>query len=171
MKLTYERIKSKPKVLISLTTLRREEFEQLSEFLENSWRAYIQHYTLEGKPRNRQATIRSNTVLRTAEDRLLFILYHLKGNALQELMAITFEMTQPQVSAWIKILSKLLKDALAKQGFLPVRKAGQLKKVLEKESTIILDAAERAIQRPKDHEVQKEYYSGKKSTIRSKIIW
>ena len=148
---------------MSLTTLRREEFEQLSEFLENPWQEYIQRYTLEGKPRNRPAGIRSNTVLRTAEDRLLFILYHLKGNALQELMAITFEMTQPQVSAWIKILSKLLKEALAEQGFLPVRKAEQLKKILEKETSVILDAAEREIQRPKDNEVQKEYYSGKKN--------
>jgi len=163
MKLTCERIKTKPKVLMSLTTLRREEFEQLSEFLENPWQEYIQRYTLEGKPRNRPAGIRSNTVLRTAEDRLLFILYHLKGNALQELMAITFEMTQPQVSAWIKILSKLLKEALAEQGFLPVRKAEQLKKILEKETSVILDAAEREIQRPKDNEVQKEYYSGKKN--------
>lgn len=155
---------------MSLTTLRREEFEKLSEFLENPWRAYIQRYTLEGKPRNKQAGVRSNRVLRTAEDRLLFILYHLKGNALQELMAITFEMTQPQVSVWIKLLSKLLREALDKQGFLPVRKAEQLKKILEKESTVILDAAEREIQRPKDNEVQKEYYSGKKSIILSKTI-
>lgn len=170
MKLTYNKIKNKPKVLMSVTTLRREEFEQLSEFLENSWRAYIQRYTLEGKPRNKPAGIRSDTVLRTAEDRLLFILYHLKGNALQQLMAITFEMTQPQVSSWIKLLSKLLRQALDKQGFLPVRKAEQLKKVLEKESIVILDAVEREIQRPKDHEVQKEYYSGKKSIILSKTM-
>jgi len=170
MKLTYAQIKNKPKVHQSVTTLRREEFEQLSEFLDNSWRAYIQRYTLEGKPRDRQAAIRSNTVLRTAEDRLLFILYHLKGNVLQELMAITFEMTQPQVSAWIKLLSKLLREALDKQGFLPVRKAEQLKKILEKESTVILDGVEREIQRPKDYEVQKEYYSGKKSITLSRII-
>ncbi len=151
-----------------MTTLRREEFEQLSEFLEKAWREYIGRYTLEGNPRNRNASVRSNTILRTPEDRLLFILYHLKGNVIQELIAITFEMTQPQVSTWIQLVSKLLQKALDKQGFLPVRKAGQLKKVLENEPTVILDASERAIQRPKDHEVQKEYYSGKKSIILSK---
>lgn len=170
MKLTYEQIKNKPKVLQSVTTLRREEFEKLSEFLDNSWRSYIQHYTLEGEPRNRTATLRSNTVLRRAEDRLLFILYHLKGNALQELMAITFEMTQPQVSVWIKLLSKLLREALDKQGFLPVRTAEGLKKKLEQESTVIVDGVEREIQRPKDYEVQKEYFSGKKSVTLSRII-
>ena len=33
---------------------------------------------------------------------------------------------------------------------------------------VIIDATEREIQRPKDYEVQKEYYSGKKNIIRSK---
>jgi hypothetical protein len=168
MKLTYKKIKDKPQVLISLTTLRREEFEALSEFFEQSWQEYIRKYTLEGKPRNRSASVRSNTTLRTAEDRLLFILYHLKGNAIQELIGITFEMTQAQVSLWIKLLSKLLRDSLIKQGYLPKRKVEQLKKALEKESTVLLDATEREIQRPADNEVQKEYYSGKKSVILSK---
>ena len=170
MKLTYEQIKAKPKVLQSVTTLRREEFEKLSEFLDIRWRNYIQRYTLEGKERDRQAAVRSNRVLRTAEDRLLFILYHLKGNVIQELMAITFKMKQPQVSVWIKLLSKLLRDALDKQGFVPARNVEQLKKMLERESTVIVDGVERAIQRPKDHEVQKEYYSGKKSIMLSRIM-
>ena len=169
MKLTYKKIKDKPQVLISLTTLRQEEFEALSEFFEQTWQGYIRQYTLEGKPRNRSASIHTNTTLRTAEDRLLFILYHLKGNAIQQLMGITFEMTQAQVSLWIKLLSKLLRDSLEKQGYLPKRKVEQLKKALEKESTVLLDATEREIQRPKDNEVQKEYYSGKKSVILSKI--
>jgi len=169
MRLTYGSIKNKPKVLISLTTLSRDEFEQLSDFFEQSWQNYNKRFTLEGKFRNRETYLRSNTVLCTADDRLLFILYHLKGNAIQELMAITFKMTQPQVSIWIKLLSKLLRDTLDRQGFLPVRKTEQLKKALENEKIILLDATEREIQRPLDNEVQKEYYSGKKSIILSKI--
>ena len=35
-------------------------------------------------------------------------------------------------------------------------------------TAVIVDATERQIQRPKDNEVQKEYYSGKKRLIRSK---
>jgi len=170
MKLTYKKIKNKPQVLISLTTLRREEFEALSEFFEQSWQRYNKQYTLEGKLRDRKSSIRTNNVLCTADDRLLFILYHLKGNTIQQLMGITFEMTQSQVSLWIKLLSKLLRDTLEGQGYLPNRKVEQLKKVLEQESTILLDATEREIQRPADNEVQKEYYSGKKRVILSKII-
>jgi hypothetical protein len=168
MKLTYEKIKNKPKVLISLTTLRRKEFEELSEFFEERWQNYNKRYTLEGNERNRKTIPRSNTVLRIKEYRLLFILYHLKSNVIQELMAITFKMTQPQVSLWIKLLSKLLRETLDRQGFLPVRKTEQLKKVLENERVILLDATEREIQRPVDNEVQKEYFSGKKRSILSK---
>jgi len=46
MKLTYNKIKDKPEVLISLTTLRREEFEVLSEFFEQSWQEYYQDVIL-----------------------------------------------------------------------------------------------------------------------------
>ena len=169
MSLTYEKIKSKPKVLISLTTLRREEFEKLSDYMEAGWLRYIKIYTLEGEQRQRDASIRKNSVLFRPEDRLLFILYHFKGNVIQELMATTFDMTQPQVSTWIKLLSKLLREALASQGFLPKRKVEDLKKALVGEKTVILDATERLIQRPKDYEVQKEYYSGKKRLIQSRI--
>jgi hypothetical protein len=166
MRLTYQRIKNQPKVLISLTTLKLNEFEVLSQYLEKEWQLYMKHYTLEGKIRNRGASIRVNNVLPLPEDRLLFILYHLKGNPLQELMAITFEMTQPQVSVWIKLLSKLLAAALERQKLLPKRKVEQLKQLLEGEDTVLLDATERQIQRPMDYEVQKEYFSGKKNSCR-----
>jgi len=169
MRLTYKKIKTKPQVLISLTSLRQEEFEDLSWHLEQSWTSYMKQFTLEGKPRNRGASVRTNSVLSTADDRLLFILYHLKGNAIQELIGITFEMTQAQVSLWIKLLSKLLREALERHGYLPTRKVDQLKKMLENESTVLLDATEREIQRPMDDEVQKDYYSGKKSVILSRI--
>ena len=81
------------------------------------------------------------------------MLYHLKGNAIQQLMAIPFEMKQAQISLWITLLSKLLRDALDRQGYLPERKVENLKKILEKESTVLLDATEREIQRPTDNEV------------------
>lgn len=165
MKLTYHRIKNQPQVLISVTTLNQEEFGILSLYLEEQWQQYVKKYTLEGKVRNRSSGIRVNSALALPEDRLLFILYHLKGNPIQELMAITFEMTQPQVSVWIKLLSKLLADALERQKLLPKRKVEQLKQLLEGEDTILLDGTERQIQRPLDYEVQKEYYSGKKTLI------
>jgi hypothetical protein len=93
MKLTYEQIKNKPKVLQSITTLRLEEFEKLSKWLDIAWHNYIQYDTMEGAPSKRKAAVRSDTVLRTAEDRFLFILYHLKGNVIVEKKSTTLSRT------------------------------------------------------------------------------
>ena len=168
MRLRYQTILENPKRLISLTTLRKEEFIKLSELLENEWQHYISHFTLEGKARMRMSFVRGNSTLPQAEDRLLFILYYLKTYPLQEAMASTFDMTQAQVSIWVSRLSKLLKQTLQKQDCLPVRKSEQLKRVLANEKTIIIDGTERIIQRPADAEVQKDYYSGKKRIILSR---
>ena len=86
-------------------------------------------------------------------------------------MGITFEMTQAQVSLWIKLLSGLLRGALDKQGFLPKRKVEQLKQVLENETVVLLDATERRVQRPMDNDVQRDYFSGKKTLILSKTMY
>lgn len=57
MKLTYDRIKNQPKVLISVTTFNQDEFGILSQYLEEEWQQYNKKYTLEGKVRNRSAGI------------------------------------------------------------------------------------------------------------------
>lgn len=168
MRLRYQTIIDNPKRLISLTTLRKEEFIKLSESMEHEWQQYISHFTLEGKARKRMSFVRENSTLPQAEDRLLFILYYFKTYPLQEAMASTFDMTQAQVSIWVSRLSKLLKQALHKQDCLPVRKSEQLKRVLANEKTVIIDGTERIIQRPADAEVQKDYYSGKKRIILSR---
>jgi len=59
-----------------------------------------------------------------------------------------------------------LNDALGQLDLLPERDAGKVKKRLKKEKQLVIDGTERPIQRPKDKDVQKEYYSGKKNDIR-----
>lgn len=170
MRLNYETVLANPKKLISLTTLKREEFLSLSKYLEQWWEDYMEHFTLEGKVRQRKGYVRTNNTLPYPEDRLLFILYYLKNYPLQEAMAASFGMTQSQVSTWVQRLSSLLEKALDKQDCLPVRKGEQLRKALSKEHTVIIDGTERTIQRPSDQEVQKDYYSGKKTLILSRTI-
>ncbi len=63
---------------------------------------------------------------------------------------------------------EILKDALSKIGVLPKREfesPQEFKTYFEKHKTLILDATEQRVQRPKDNETQKEYYSGKKNVI------
>lgn len=170
MRLNYKTVLANPKKLISLTTLKREEFLILCKYLEQEWEDYIEHFTLEGKVRERRSFVRINSTLPQPADRLLFILYYLKTYPLQEAMAASFGMTQAQVSIWVQRLSVLLQKALDKQGCLPVRKGEQLRKALSKEHTVIIDGTERTIQRPSDQDVQKDYYSGKKRIILSRTI-
>ncbi len=60
----------------------------------------------------------------------------------------------------------MLNEALSELGLLPARNSDKAKRKLEGEEEVIIDGTERPIPRPKDYEVQKEYYSGKKNGIR-----
>ena len=76
-----------------------------------------------------------------------------------------FGLSQPKANAWIHFLSPILKAALATLGAVPVRSMDDLE--MEGEAQVFLhDGTERPIQRPKDEEQQKEFYSGKKKAIR-----
>ena len=79
-------------------------------------------------------------------------------------MASIFEMHQPQVNIWKQLLQKLLEEAFLEMKVLPSRDNKKLNLLIKEMglTEVIIDATERQIQRPKDNEVQKEYYSGKK---------
>ncbi|MCZ2355087.1 MAG: transposase family protein [Bacteroidia bacterium] len=57
-----------------------------------------------------------------------------------------------------------------KMKVLPTRDSEMLNQLIQEMGLqeVVIDATERQIQRPKDYEVQKEYYSGKKKLIRSR---
>jgi len=54
----------------------------------------MQHYTWEGKERQRQGNERRSRVFASIEDNLLFLLYYLKLNPLQNALATTFGLNQ-----------------------------------------------------------------------------
>lgn len=162
MALRYAAIGGEEKLVRSHTGLKREEFEALAEKFGQEWSHYMRHYTWEGKERQRQGKERKNSVLASIEDKLLFVLYYLKLNPLQDALATTFGLNQPQASQWLELLRARLLATLAKEKVLPERKAERLYRVLETETKLIIDATERSVGRSVDNETQKEYYSGKK---------
>ena len=85
-------------------------------------------------------------------------------------MALTFSMTQPQVNQWKQVLQQILKESFEKMEVLPERTTKDLNKLFQKleVKSVIIDATERAINRLKDNDVQKEFYSGKKKLTLSK---
>jgi hypothetical protein len=99
-------------------------------------------------------------------DRLLFILFYLKTYPLQEVQAFMFNMSQGQANEWIHRLAEVLKSALADLDCLPEQEGERLAEILQGNEALSFaqDGCERRRQRPKDDDVQKEYYSGKKKT-------
>ncbi len=162
MALKYKDISDNPRSLVSFTGYKKEEFETLSEVFDEQWQIFIRGKTLEGKERQRTGSVRTNSTFSMSEDKLLFILHYWKAYPLQEVMAVTFRIQQPQVARWIKLLKPILKKSLKKYKMLPEREAGIMKTKLQGETHMIIDGTEREIQRPLDNDVQKEYYSGKK---------
>jgi len=162
MILRYSDISSEEKSIRSHTGLSRGEFEHLAEKFEQEWDRYMSCFTWEGKPRQRQCKVRRNSVLATNEDKLLFLLYFLKLNPLQQVLATAFGMDQPQASRWLEVLRARLTATLDREKVLPERKAERLYRLLADEQKVLIDATERGVGRSIDDETQKEYYSGKK---------
>lgn len=171
---TYDQIKSKPSLLRALTSLDPAEFDALLLVFHATWDAYVHESWLSSPPRQRQPGAGRQPVLRTSADKLLFILYYLKVYPLQEVLAFEFGFSQGQACYWIHTLSEVLKRALTTMDQIPQRCPAQLEAFLAARgpTELGIDGTERPIQRPKDKEQQKQYYSGKKKrhTVKNNVI-
>ena len=89
----------------------------------------------------------------------------------QDVLGALFGIQQPVANKWIHFLLPILTDSLADIGELPSRGSHPL--IGEKNASPIYfhDGTERPINRPKDRESQKKYYSGKKQhTVKNNLI-
>jgi hypothetical protein len=171
----YNQIKARPKLLLAMTGLTQDEFDQLLLHFQHAWDQFVRQNYVDRANRQRQyGGGRSEATLVTLEDKLLFILYYMKVYPLQEVLAFEFGMVQSTAHEWIHLLSAVLKQALDHGGYVPKRDAKQLGTMLvpEAESTYGIDGTERLRQRPHDPEKQKYYYSGKKKahTVKNLIV-
>jgi hypothetical protein len=135
---------------------------------------YLRYNTIEGKIRNRIFKFRANSIFSNTEDMLFFILYYLKNAPLQEVIAATFNISQPKANMYIHFLTKMLREGFKKSKFLPLRDGTKLDARLRSLDINVYycDGTEREIPRSVDYELQKEYYSGKakKHTIKNNVI-
>jgi hypothetical protein len=160
MKLDYKNLKKKSSLLKSATGLSQKEFDFLKPAFEKSWLNYISRYTFEGKKRERARTVRVNSTFPFTEDMMIFILYDYRHNPTQDFMGLHFDLPQPKVAMWIKVLEPILVKSLKQMGLAPTRKSDSLNDRLVDSITILLDGSERPVNRPKYD--QQEFYSGKK---------
>ncbi len=120
--LRYEQIADKAKDMLAMTGYTTEEFTALLPQFQQSYDEYLQEYTIEGYERVGQIPKSyHNSPLPTIEDKLLFILVHLKQNPTQTLQGYLFEMSQSNVNKWIHLLHIVLNRALDAHGALPQR--------------------------------------------------
>lgn len=160
----YTDISGCPKRFVAVTTLHKQEFEEILPDFSERWRIHESRYTLSNTLRVNKP--RKDETLKHIEDKLLFILYYFKNYPIQESMGLSFGMSQGKVSQWIKVLLPTLKASLAKLGDLPAREGASLSIVLNEsgQDKFYVDGTVRAVQRSSDYGLQKEHYTGKQRT-------
>jgi len=169
----YTQLSRKPKQFHALTGYTLEEFHALMPAFVIDFLAYVQGYTLEGKNRQKRRYVAyKNSPLPTMEDKLLFILMYLRKATTQDIFGEVFGMPQPVVNKWVHRLLPGLNQALAKLEEIPARTASDLQVTDDEVKLYFQDGTERPIQRPKDKEAQKTYYSGKKKrhTVKNNVV-
>lgn len=136
---------------------------------------YYQYHDFKGESRSMpRRKERSDSSLKGALNKLLFILSYMKENATQAYHGVLFGMSQGKVSIWVKQLAPLLETSLQKMRKLPSRCTSLLYQVLltSIETVFWMDVTERKVGRSTDMHIQKEHYSGKKGyhTIKNLLI-
>ncbi len=111
--LCYQDVAHNETRLLALTSLTPSEFAALVPAFEASFLERMREYTIDGLPRlNRRYTTYKNSPLPTIEDKLLFILVHMKQNLTQEAQGGLFDMIQSDANKWFQLLRPVLSQAL-----------------------------------------------------------
>jgi hypothetical protein len=171
----YSKIKSNANLLLAMTSLTQDEFENFLVYFKKAFDDYVSEAYINRPDRKRQyGGGKDESTLTDIEDKLLFVLYYVKVYPLQEIIAYEFGMDQSTANQWIHLLSRILQKSLDDGGYLPERNPDEVGKALasEVDKRLVIDGTERRIQRPKDEMEQTEYYSGKKKahTVKNILI-
>lgn len=122
--LRYQDIAQNRARLRALTSLEPDEFTALVPAFETCFLQRMQAYTIDGVPRlNRRYTPYKNSPLPTIEDKLLFILVHMKQNLTQEVQGQLYGMIQSDANKWLQLLRPILRQALERLDAVPARLA------------------------------------------------
>jgi hypothetical protein len=120
--LRYHDVAHSATSLLALTSLTPTEFRALVPAFEACFFEAMQTTIIDGLPReNRRYVSYKNSPLPTIEDKLLFILVHMKQNLTQEVQGRLFGMRQSVANKWVQLLRPVLQGALGRAGALPPR--------------------------------------------------
>ena len=126
------------------------------------------------KPRKRAAGGERQGVIKDTKSKLLFILMYVKVYPTYDLAGALFGVVASCPHEWSNKYLPILEEALGRHCVLPARKINsvkEFKRLYPGVQEVILDGAERPIQRPKNNKNQKKAYSGKKKRHTRKNIY
>lgn len=171
--LTYERLKMKPHQFQSFTGIRVNEFEKILGRAQADYESFEQKRL--GKPRRKRRMGAGRHFKLPLPDRILLCLVDLRLNLTCTVMSYLFDLNESNVSRNVHHIKRLLKEGLPE----PMKLMAAQKKINSVEELFrlypdlkaIVDGTEQPIERPKDPEKQKTYYSGKKKrhTIKKQV--
>lgn len=172
--LTYETVSTKPEEFRSLTGLSVEEFDQLYSEVEQVYpAAEDRRLARPNRKRKRGAGRKFRHVLR---NRLLLTLTWLRVYPSCRVLGLLFNLDKSNISRNLKIMLPVLQQVtdLALPELGPDQGEDDLEVILARfpELRVIVDATEQRTRRPKNNQVQKAYYSGKKKahTIKTQVL-
>ena len=127
--LEYTHLKRNPRKFLALTGLTVKEFKALLPAFSEAYRnKYEGDKTLAKRKRQRQVGGGRIGQLKTAEQKLLFILVHQKTYPLQVVLGELFGLSQSSANDWIHRLLPILREALIALGVMPERDGRNLPK-------------------------------------------
>src|SRR5262245_41154655 len=139
-------VQERPTEFLDLTSLTRDEFQQLVPPFEAAFQTHMAAWRLDGKPRTaRRFSVYQTCPLPTPEDRLLFILAYVKTYSLQVSQGRLFGMGQSKANQWIHVLLPVLLAALRTLGDAPARSLTALAQrlgVSEADAATVVEARE-----------------------------
>ena len=111
--------------------------------------------------------------LRSASEKLFFILFYFKCYPTFDVLGLLFDLDRSNTCRNVQKLTPILENVLGKKMVLPSRKISSLEELFEifpRVKDLFIDWTERPLQRPKYEEKQKKNYSGKKKAHTRKNI-
>jgi len=114
----------------------------------------------------RKGNSSQESVLKTYEELLFFVLFSLKSGLTYDVLGFVFGLDGSNAQRNQKSALPVLRLALSRAGAMPARsfsKVEDFEAWFSADEVLILDGTEQRSQRPGDNEVQKEAFSGKKN--------
>lgn len=162
--LNIERALSNNRLMLALTGITPQEFENLIPAFSQAW--------LGEKRKQHRKSAKEREIgggrkgfLKTIELKLFFVLFYHKCYPTYDLAGFIFNCNRANACRRQFELTKVLEKTLGKKLVLPVRKMRTLEEFFQafpEAREIFIDGTERPVQRPKDKRKQKANYSGKK---------